>query len=345
MRLTEEHDNAKWVDSSALHTGGKGFVDTELPFHRLPARAKKLVRPDVWKESSRSSGVYVAFTTDSSRISAHWSLLDDLAPFPVMSVLASSGVDLYARDENGRWRWLSMGAPDTRHPCVDIVEGLPSGARDYLLYLPLYNVVTSLEIGIDQTATIVPHQPFPSIKPIVYYGSSIVHGIGASRPGMTHAAILSRRLNWPITSFGFSGSATMDIEVAELMAELDSILYIIDCLPNLAEPGITERIEPMVHKIREIRPDTPILLMEDRTYARAWLLADYQEYHDTGRRALRAAFERLIADGITGLHYLEGDTLLGNDDDATVDCSHPTDLGYTRYADVMEPVLRKILSA
>jgi hypothetical protein len=333
----------KWVDSCALNIGGKGFVDTDLLFHRLPIRAKKTVRPDVWRESTRSSGLYVSFTTDSHNISARWSLQDDPAPFTVMNTLASSGLDLYARDDSGKWRWLALGASATRLPCVDLAANLPGGMRDYLLYLPLYNVVPSLEIGIDPDATIQPHQPFPSTKPIVYYGTSIVHGVGASRPGMTHAAILARRLNWPITSFGFSGSATMDLPVVDLMVELDSSLYIIDCLPNMGEPIISERTEPLVRRIRESRPDTPILLMEDRTYASAWILSDYKKHQETSRKAFREAYERLIADGVTGLHYLEGDILLGDDDDATVDTSHPTDLGYARYADAMEPVIRGIL--
>jgi hypothetical protein len=332
-----------WHDARDLYVGGKGFSDTEIFFHRLPARAKKMVLPGVWAESIRSSGIFVGFTTDSVRVSARWKLLDDnLAATLAMTTLASSGVDLYARDSEGGWRWLGIGVGDNALPCVDIVIELPPEERDYLLYLPLYNIVESLEIGIDPSATITAHQPFPG-KPIVYYGTSIVHGVGASRSGMTHPAILSRRLNVPMISFGFSGNGTMDLPVAELMAEIDSCLYIVDCLPNMVEPQVTERTEPFVARIRKSRSDTPILLMEDRTYANAWLKPDYAHRHAESRRALRAAYEGMVSEGVSNLHYLAGNQLLGDDDEATVDCSHPSDLGYWRYADAMEPVIRQLI--
>ena len=46
-----------------------------------------------------------------------------------------------------------------------------------------------------------------------------------------------------------------------------------------------------------------------------------------------------------GLYYLEGDGLLGEDGEDTVDSSHPTDLGFLRMADAFEPVLREMLSS
>jgi lysophospholipase L1-like esterase len=46
---------------------------------------------------------------------------------------------------------------------------------------------------------------------------------------------------------------------------------------------------------------------------------------------------------VTGVHFWGGEDLIGNDGEATVDGSHPTDLGMVRYADAIEPVLRKVL--
>ena len=48
-------------------------------------------------------------------------------------------------------------------------------------------------------------------------------------------------------------------------------------------------------------------------------------------------------DGIGGLHYLEGHKLLGDDGEATVDSSHPTDLGFARQADAFAAVLAPLL--
>ncbi len=44
-----------------------------------------------------------------------------------------------------------------------------------------------------------------------------------------------------------------------------------------------------------------------------------------------------------GAASLEGEKLLGQDRDDTVDGSHPSDLGFMRMAEVFEPVIRRIL--
>ena len=86
------------------------------------------------------------------------------------------------------------------------------------------------------------------------------------------------------------------------------------------------------------------MLIEDRTYANTWLLPSRRERHTASRAALKAAYERLKADGVKGLYYVEGEHLLGDDDEATTDSSHPSDLGMMRMAESLEPVLRPILA-
>jgi hypothetical protein len=44
------------------------------------------------------------------------------------------------------------------------------------------------------------------------------------------------------------------------------------------------------------------------------------------------------------LFYLQGDGLLGDDGEATVDGSHPTDLGFLRQADAFAGALTPILT-
>jgi hypothetical protein len=95
--------------------------------------------------------------------------------------------------------------------------------------------------------------------------------------------------------------------------------------------------------LREHRRDTPIVLVEDRTYTNTWVIPSRQERHEGSRRELRAAYDTLVAEGDTHLVYIEGDHLLGDDSEGTVDSSHPTDLGFMRMADVLEPVLRELI--
>jgi hypothetical protein len=87
----------------------------------------------------------------------------------------------------------------------------------------------------------------------------------------------------------------------------------------------------------------PIVLVEDRTSANAWLRPAQRRNHAASRAALKAAFERLQAAGVAGLVYVEGEHLIGDDGEATVDSSHRNDLGMMRMADALEPVLRPLV--
>ena len=108
-------------------------------------------------------------------------------------------------------------------------------------------------------------------------------------------------------------------------------------------PLVAECAELFVRRLRDARPDTPIVLVEDRTYANAEFLPAVRQNNDSRRAELRKAYDRLMADAIADLHYVPGETLLGDDGDATVDSSHPNDLGFMRLADALEPVLRPLI--
>jgi hypothetical protein len=135
----------------------------------------------------------------------------------------------------------------------------------------------------------------------------------------------------------------MDAAVGDLLARVDAACYVIDCLPNMDAKLVAERCGPLVRRLRAARPDVPIVLVEDRRLTNAWIRPERQAFHDANHAALRQAFEGLQRDGVGGLFYLPGDGLLGDDGEATVDSSHPTDLGFVRQADAFEPVLRQAL--
>jgi lysophospholipase L1-like esterase len=340
-----EGDTA-WHDVRDWGVEGKGWADTARYFDRLPAKAEKTVRSAVWNLSRHSAGMLARFETDATSIHVRYSLLSGGLAMPHMPATGVSGLDLYARDDQGRDRWLAVARPSAQQVKAQLVSGvdpLPdSRPRLYTLYLPLYNGVESLEIGVDAKAEFRPLPPRTD-KPIVFYGTSIMHGACASRPGMSITGILGRRLGRPVINLGFSGNGRMEAEVGELLAELDACVYVIDCLPNMAADAVAERAEPLVRQLRKARPDTPILLVEDRTYTYAPFRKSARDRHATSRAALRKAYENLVAAGVQNLYYLEGDVLLGDDGEAATDGSHPNDLGMVRYADGYEPVLRKIL--
>jgi hypothetical protein len=334
-----------WYDVRRLGLEGQGWKETKAPFDRLPAKAEKTVRPAVWGLSRHSAGMCVRFRTDATAIQARWVLTSGRLAMPHMPATGVSGLDLYVQTAPGKWHWLAVGRPAGRTTTVQLVAGLPPGERTYLLYLPLYNGVSSVEVGIDRKASLsrLPRPEGDKGKALVFYGTSITQGGCASRPGMVHTAILGRRLGRPVINLGFSGNGRMEPELARLMAELDPAVYVLDCLPNMTAKDVKERVEPFVKILRAARPTTPILLVEDRTFADAFLVKGHRVGNTNNRVELKAAFERLQKAGVKGLHYLPGDRLLGADGEGTVDGSHPTDLGFWRQAGAFEEALRKIL--
>lgn len=331
-----------WHEPAANERHGKGWEETAAPFDRLPAHAEAMVRSAVWDLSRDSSGIYVEFATDAVSIQARWSLTQERLGLWHMSPSGASGLDFYVRDE-GRWRWTGVGRatdfPDNESVLVRNSQG---DRRQYRLYLPLYNGVTALEIGVPEDAQFefspVPETP----RPVVVYGTSITQGACASRPGMAYPAILGRSLDWPVINLGFSGNGQTEPELAELLTELEPAAYVIDSLPNVAPEEVQSKIEEFVRILRETHKGVPIVLVENVTYTNAHIDDRRKARAEGSNEALRKAHSNLSAD-LGNLHYVESGKLFGDDGEDTVDGVHPTDIGMSRIAAGIEPVLRQAL--
>ena len=341
----EEPDSFEWTDGSRLTVEGMAWPDEIRGWGRLPERARGNVREPVWNLGRHTAGIAIRFRTDAPELKVEWSLSSDRLDMPHMPTTGVSGLDLYLRTPHG-WRWVNALRADARSNRARLVGGLAPGTREFMLFLPLYNGVDALRIGVPEGHRLDPgpERPEASRRPVVYYGTSIAQGACASRTGSCHVAILGRALDRPMINLGFSGNGRLELELAELIAEIDAAIYVIDCLPNLDGLRTAERAVPFVKRLRALRPDTPILLVEDRTYGDAWINEKRSERSRESRSALRNAFRELQAEGVEALAYLEGDGLLGDETEATVDGSHPNDLGFRRQAEAMEPVIRELIS-
>ena len=333
-----------WQDVTEWEIEGKGWADTARFFDRLPAKAKTLVRPPVWNLSRRSAGMLCRFETDAKSIYTRYELLFETLAMPHMPATGVSGLDLYARDTQGKLRWVGVTRPKVKIVEAKIagkIDPLPGGLREFTLYLPLYNGVESLRIGVPEGATLKPLAPRQE-KPLVFYGTSIMQGACASRPGMSITGIVGRRLDRPVVNLGFSGNGRMDAELAHLLGEIDAEVYLIDCLPNLLGPQVAERTEPFVRILRAARPETPIVLVEDRTYGSAHISKATREIHVDNHAALSQAYHNLQNEGVKHLYYLPGEHLL-EDGDSMTDGTHPNDLGMKQYAEAYLAILGKVL--
>lgn len=341
---TPAADDIVWTDVTDWGVEGQGWPVSALAstFDRLPAKSEKIVRPPVWSLSRHSAGIATRFNTDATTLHIRYTLGGSNLAMPHMPATGVSGVDFYALDTDKKWKWVEVTRPSKGTEVVAKITDLDPGMRAWMAYFPLYNSVLKMEIGVPKGSK------FQGIAPrtegtIVFYGTSITHGACASRPGMAHPSILGRRLDRPIINLGFSGNGKMEPEVGALLSELDPAVFVIDCLPNMNADLVAERAEPLVRKLREARPDTPIVLVEDRSNTNSWIHRARREHHKANRAALVRAFDNLVSSGVKDLYYIQGEDLLGDDTEGATDGSHPSDLGFMRQADKFEPVLRQAL--
>lgn len=342
LHAQTEGENFKWVDIKTLGVEGKGWEDATNYFGRLPAKAEATVPPPVWRLSKHTSGMYVRFKTDASSLKVRWNLTGKNLSMTHFAATGVSGVDLYVNTGEKNWHWLSVGRPE-KFPDNEATffEGVEAKEREYLLYLPLYNGIESLMIGVPGEADLRVAET-DGKKPIVFYGTSITQGGCASRPGMSTTAILSRMLDREIINLGFSGSGKMEPELAHLLAELDPSIYYLDCLPNMTPEQVSERVGPFVKILRERHPLTPIVLAEGVTYDNAFFIDSRNRRNVDSRKVLREAYENLLKDGVQNIFYQIGEGQLGFDGEGTVDGTHPTDLGFWRQAQAYFPLLASI---
>jgi hypothetical protein len=336
-------DGLKWRDVTKWGVEGRILPDQKRLrwFDRLPAEAEKTVTPAVWNLSRDCTGMMVRFKTDATAISVHYKLSKNRLGMPHMPATGASGVDLYARDADGKWKWVMVTKPDSQEVKAEIIKGMAPGEREYAAYLPLYNGVEFLRIGVPKGSKF--EELPPREKPIVFYGTSITHGASASRPGMVHTAILGRRFDVPVVNLGFSGNGKMDKAVGDFLTKIDALAYVIDCLPNMSAPEVKAKCAPLVKQIRAARPDTPIVLVEDRRNTNSWILPARNQHHTDNHAALKAAYSALQKEGVKNLYYIPGDNLYGNDTEGATDASHASDLGFMRQADEFELVIRRAL--
>ena len=178
---TAENAPVKYTDAANLTIVNKAQPGGPA-FQRIDVARYPELTPTVTRYYRYSTGLAVAFRTDSRSIRARWKTVNKL-PGANTTLIAQRGLDLYIR-RDGKWMFAGVGVPKnagTEHEAT-IVEQMDTTMKECLLYLPLYDEIAGLEIGTDESA-LLEAAPDPFRHRIVVIGSSITHGTSASRPG------------------------------------------------------------------------------------------------------------------------------------------------------------------
>lgn len=342
----------RWVNPANENPAiiqGRGWSDgLANTYDRLPAKAERTVRKDVWRLSTNNAGEYIDFETNATAITVRYKVSGNYA-MEHMPATGVSGVDMYALDANNTWHWI-RATYSFKDTIIYHYKNIytPAAIKKIRLYLPLYNTLQWLQIGVPEGNTFSFSKPV-SQKPLVLYGTSIMQGACASRPGLAWTNILGRKLNLPIINLGFSGNGRLEPELIDLINEQDARLFVLDCQPNLhdrkiyTQAEIEKRIRQSVSALKKQHPETPILLTEHccgntKTNIDTSLTNKYTWTSEI----LNRTFHTLKKEGVKNIYLLTAAEIAFNSE-STVDGTHPTDIGMMQYANAYEKKIAQIL--
>ena len=342
----------RYEDASKFRIINKGWDNTSEPYTRLPQAYMDSCRKDQKWLYDHSSGIAVRFATDSKRIAAQWNLKNNFH-MQHMAMTGIKGTDLYRlNEETGKWEYVNTARPQEKNFKADSIQSklyvdyMDGEMHEYMIYLPLYDGINWLQIGVDSAAQLIqPQVDNPrSMGKIVVYGTSIQQGGCASRTGMVPTAMIQRDFNLECVNLATSGQARMDFYIAEAMASIeDAICYVLDPVPNCTKDRCDTATYDFVKILRTLRPEVPIIMVDGLMYPYTRHDSYHAEYLPQKNECFRRGFDEHVAENAKGMYYMTHEGQTGPDMEGTVDGIHLTDYGFRAYADLLEIHLKEAL--
>lgn len=315
---------------------------TEKTFKRMPTEVAERVNPRVAHLHLNTAGGRVRFRTNSQRLTVK-ATYPLLTPRSILTEQASMGFDIYLF-QNGAYTFHA--AP---YPPVDMTEAgyekctsLGEGEHEVEIYLPLYNGLDSLLIGLDQGASLEAPIPYTDRAPVLYYGSSITQGASASRPGNAYSAMLERRFHTDFINLGFASGGCGENAIAEYMASLSFSAFVCDYDYNAPTEEHLEKTHlPLYRTLRAAHPEAPILLITKPIL----LDASDNEENAHRREIIYATYRRALAEGDRHIYLIDGKEIFApyRGGVCCADGVHPNDLGMWVYAESIAKILKNDL--
>ena len=348
VETTIEEPDLVWFDAKEAPFLLHGLIyDAEMGcYTRMPQKIAEGISAGVSGSLNRcTAGGRVRFRTDSTYIAIR-AVMKNGNPMCHMPLTGQSGFDIYRRLDGHDTYYRSFVPPR------GMTEGYSSGHftdgeyRDYTINFPLYDGVKELYIALKRTARLSPPTPYEQELPVVYYGSSITQGGCASRPGNSYQAIISRHLSVDHVNLGFSGNGKGEPQMAEYIASLPMIVFVMDYDHNArSNQHLTDTHSAFYRIVREKNPTLPIVLVS----APDVLLHEPERnplnnYVDR-REIIRRTYLDALDAGDRNIYFIDGGELFAGEewDACTVDGCHPNDLGFYRMAMRIEEALRPLL--
>lgn len=329
----------QYIDAASLTVINKAQNDG-LPLNRIDIEQFGI--PKFAKNGLRNStGLAVVFSTNSRTISVKWTTTGKKLGSNMTPVF-HSGLDLYIKEGN-KWVFAGVARPNTvgqNHEFV-AVKRMAEGEKECMLYLPMFNSVTSLQIGIDAEATIKAI-PSPFKHKILFVGSSLTHGASAARPGLCYVARMGRMLNAETPNIGLSGKCKLDDFFANIVCATEADAYFFDTFSNSTKQNIEERLYNFVKRIVAAHPDKPMIFLQTIKRDAGRFDLGARKRNDDQRAAAELLMKKICKE-FKNVYFINPGFYVGEDGEGTIDGTHLNDLGVERMLNHTMPKITKIL--
>ncbi len=319
--------------------------ETAGRFCRLPKEIAETVNQGVTDLYANTAGGRIRFATDSDYVILR-ATLPSVTTFDHMPMTGVCGFDLYEDDpatEQSAYLHTFRPSTDMSGGFVSVMRFPEKKLRYLTVNFPLYNEVSEVEIGLQESAALGEGMRYRNEKPVIFYGSSITQGGCASRPGNCYTSLVCRAFNLDYINLGFSGSAKAEATMVAYMAELPMSIFVSDYdhnAPNADHLRATH--ENMYKVIRERNPEIPYIMMTHPEYS---TLCPGNKQSEERKAIIAQTYENAKQSGDRNVYFLDGGACFpdGVGEACTVDKTHPNDLGFYFMAEGLKSILKQIL--
>ena len=307
-------------------------------FVRFPKDIAPKVSEGMTHAYSSASGGRVRFVTDSPYVAIK-SVFALVGRNEATPLSATAAIEMSVDGDFGGVFRTSPEFNEAVHIGVTDIRKEP-GEHLITLYMPTHSHLSELYVGLKPGSKLSLAPDHKYEKSVVFYGSSITHGMGATRSGNSYPAQVSKRLDMNFVNLGFGGLAKGETAMAEYIATLDMAAFVYDYdfnAPTCEHLRATH--EPFFRIIREKQPNLPILMI-----SRPCSFRTGEENTAERFSIIKQTYDNAKSAGDENVYIINGLEFFSDyGPECTVDGTHPNDFGYRFMAEKISVALKEIL--
>lgn len=183
-------------------------------------------------------------------------------------------------------------------------------------------------------------------KRILFYGTSITQGAGASASQLTYPALTATRLDADALNLGLGGSCHCEPELIDHIAadvawDAACLALSVNMVGKFDDDEFAKRVRYAVHTCANTHPDKPVVAITLWPY-RGDL--PNHPHHDKAQRFRQHLRDAVATCPTANAHLLEGPELFPRFDRLSTDLIHPGDLAFIEMSHLLAEKLAPLLT-